>query len=160
MSTSSEPDVIHEDAWITLWHHPLPNIVHHKVHQPVRGEVFRRALMKGTEALQRFHASKWLSDDRLHYILPQEDQEWANSVWFPATQQAGWKYWAIVKPELAVADLYMRRIAAEWCAAGVKTELFSQLEPAMKWLARPDEPSPRSRAAPRRPPSNPRQSKP
>ena len=37
MSTSSEPDVIHEDAWITLWHHPLPNIVHHKVHQPLRG---------------------------------------------------------------------------------------------------------------------------
>jgi hypothetical protein len=148
VSTSRQPDVIHEDAWITIWHHPLLNIVHHRIHQPLRGEVFRRALQKGSEVLERYRASKWLSDDRLHFVLPQADQEWAASVWFPATRQAGWKYWAIVKPELAVADLYMRRIAAGWSAAGVKTELFPTPEAGLGWLARPDGNLPSSRVLP------------
>jgi hypothetical protein len=150
---SSQPDIIHDDAWITIWHHPLHNIVHHKVHQPLRGEVFRRALLKGSETLERHHSSKWLSDDRLHFVLPQADQEWASDVWFPAARQAGWKYWAIVKPELAVADLYMRRIAAGWSAAGVKTELFSTPEAGLAWLATAEESFSASRVPSARAPS-------
>jgi hypothetical protein len=153
VSTSSQPHIIHDDAWITIWHHPLLNIVHHRVHQPLRGEVFRGALLKGTETLERHHACKWLSDDRLHYVLPQADQEWASNVWFPATRQAGWRYWAVVKPELAVADLFMRRIAAGWNAAGVKTELFSTPEAGLKWLTNPDGSSPAPRAPARVPSS-------
>jgi hypothetical protein len=85
-----------------------------------------------------------LSDDRQHFVLPQEDQEWSTAVWFPATQQAGWKYWAIVKPESAVADLYLRRLAASWSAAGVAAELFATAEAGFLWLKDIDQGTPSS----------------
>jgi hypothetical protein len=127
-------EVVLDNQWITIWYHPVPKIVHHQVHKALRGQAFRSAINKGTETLQKYGATKWLSDDRHHYVLPREDQEWSTAVWFPATQQAGWKYWAIVKPERAVADLYLRRLAAGWSAAGVVTELFTKAEAGFLWL--------------------------
>jgi hypothetical protein len=130
----TKTDVVHDDEYITIWYYPELAIIHHEVHKAMRGEPYRRAFLKGTEALQKHGTVKWLSDDRRHCILPQEDQEWATKVWLPATRNAGWKYWSIVLAENAVTGLYLRRFAAEWSAAGVTTELFVDVEPAMKWL--------------------------
>jgi hypothetical protein len=132
--TGGRGEVVLDNEWITIWYHPEVKIVHHQVHKAMRGQAFRTAISKGTETLLKYGATKWLSDDRHHYVLPQEDQEWSTTVWFPATQQAGWKFWAIVKPERAVADLYLRRLAAGWSALGVVTELFTKPEPGFLWL--------------------------
>lgn len=137
--TGGPKDVVLDNEWITIWYHPGPKIVHHEVHKAIRGQAFRTAISTGTETLRKHGATKWLSDDRQHFVLPQEDQEWSTAVWFPATQQAGWKYWAIVKPESAVADLYLRRLAAGWSAAGVGTELFTSAETGFLWLKEIDQ---------------------
>lgn len=129
-----KPEIVHEDECITIWYHSLTKIIHHQVHKALRGEAYRQAFVKGTEALRKYGAQKWLSDDRRHFILPQEDQEWANAIWFPATRDAGWKYWAIIMPDNAVTVLFLRRFAAQWSAAGVATEVFTSPDPALEWL--------------------------
>jgi hypothetical protein len=146
--TERRADVVHDNEWITIWFHPESKVIHHKIHKAIRGEAFRQAFMKGTEALAARGATKWLSDDRLHYILPQEDQQWAGNEWFPSTRQAGWRYWAIAKPEKAVVDLYLRRFAAAWSASGVLTELFTTPEEGMAWLRGADDRAPLSRLEP------------
>jgi len=138
MSTSGNanpPEVIHHSEWITVWYHADVKVVHHRFHKAIRGEPFRSALTTGTAVLLKQRASKWLSDDRFVFILPQEDQEWAQTQWFPQTLKAGWKYWAIAKPEKAVVDLFLRRLAANYSAAGVQTELFTTPEAGLQWLA-------------------------
>jgi len=132
--TSESAEIIHENEWVTLWYHAEVKVVHHRFHKAIRGEAFRSALLQGTALLRQRGANKWLSDDRLMFVLPQEDQEWTDSEWFPQTMKAGWKYWAIARPERAVADLYIRRLAATRSAAGVKTELFATPEDGMDWL--------------------------
>jgi hypothetical protein len=131
---TNPPEVIHDSEWITVWYHPDVKVVHHRFHKATRGEAFRAALRTGTAVLLKQRASKWLSDDRLVFILPQEDQDWAKTQWFPQTLKAGWKYWAIAKPEKAVVDLFLHRLAAAYSAAGVHTELFTTPEAAMLWL--------------------------
>jgi hypothetical protein len=132
--STKQSEVIHDSEWITVWYHPDGKIIHHRFHKAIRGEAFRSALLAGTAVLLKHRAKKWLSDDRLVFILPQEDQEWAQSEWFPRTLGAGWQYWAIAKPEKAVVDLYIRRLAATYSAAGVLTELFTTPEAGMAWL--------------------------
>jgi hypothetical protein len=132
--TGESAEIIHESEWVTLWYHSEVKVVHHRFHKAIRGEAFRTALLQGTALLQHRGATKWLSDDRLVFVLPQADQEWADREWFPQTMKAGWKYWAIARPERAVADLYIRRVAANRSAAGVKTELFGTPEAGMDWL--------------------------
>jgi hypothetical protein len=127
-------EVIVDNEWVTLWYHPEVQVVHHKFHKAIRGEAFRSVLQQGTALLVQRGAVKWLSDDRHVFILPQEDQVWADTHWFPQTMKAGWRYWAIAKPEKAVVDLYIRRLAAKRSAAGVKTELFTTAEAGMDWL--------------------------
>jgi hypothetical protein len=137
---NAEPlEVIHDSEWVTVWYHPEAKVVHHKFHKALRGEAFRSALLAGSAVLAQRGAKKWLSDNRLVFILPQDDQEWAKTVWFPQTLKMGWKYWAITKSEKAVVDLYLRRLAAGYSAAGVLTELFDLPEEGLAWLAKQGE---------------------
>jgi hypothetical protein len=132
--TADSPEIIHENEWVTLWYHAEAKVVHHRFHKAIRGEAFRSVLLRGTALLLERGAKKWLSDDRLVFVLPQQDQEWADAEWFPQALEAGWRFWAIAKPEKAVADLYIRRLAANRSAAGVRTELFTTPEAGMNWL--------------------------
>jgi hypothetical protein len=127
-------EIIYQHEQITVWHYPQWQMVHHQVHRALRGTPLREALQRGLDCLRDRGAIRWLSDDRLHYVPPPEDQQWADDVWFPAARDAGWKCWAIVKPERAVADLFIRRIAAACSARGIVTELFSDPDRAMDWL--------------------------
>ena len=127
-------ETIYHDSYVTVWFHPQWRLVHHQVHQPLRGKPLRNALTAGLDCVRDRTATKWLSDDRLHYVIPSEDQEWANGTWFPAARDAGWRYWAIVTPKRAVAGLFIRRMADSFSSRGVETELFSTPEHAMAWV--------------------------
>jgi hypothetical protein len=77
--------------------------------------------------------------------LPEEDQRWAEGEWFPRTRQIGWKYWAVVKPEMTVTELYLRRVAASRTATGVRMEVFPTVAQAAEWLQTVEtEPAPSS----------------
>jgi hypothetical protein len=149
--TERKTDIVHDNEWVTLWYHPAPKIVHHKFHKATRGEAFRTALTMGTDILRANGADKWLADDRLFFVLPEEDQKWAEGEWFPRTRQVGWKYWAIVKPQMAVTDLYLRRVAASHVAAGVRMEVFPTPTQAAEWLQTVEATPPSSSSTRQRP---------
>nr|WP_320133210.1 STAS/SEC14 domain-containing protein [uncultured Holophaga sp.] len=119
---------------ITLWYHSDTRIIHHQIHKYTFGEVLRDALNKGVALMSQHHAVKWLSDDRNNGPLPPEDMEWNRTVWVPQVVKAGWKYWALVVPEKAVAQMNMKRFQAEFAAAGVTVQTFTDPDAAMKWL--------------------------
>ena len=121
---------------VTLWYHPDKKIVHHQIHKFVSGPLFRQFLTAGTEALEKFRATKWLSDDRANSVLAQDDLEWSHRTWFPRTARAGWKYWAIVQPGKVLAQAAMERLVKEYSAQGVTAQFFTDVEQATRWLER------------------------
>ncbi len=117
-----------------MWYHPDKHIVHHQFHKFLHGKAFRDALTAGTEAMKKYGARKWLSDDRGNSAIPKDDLEWADTEWFPRTKAAGWKYWAIVQPENVIGQMNIQRIARQRMEQGVTTKFFSDPQEAMKWL--------------------------
>ena len=123
-----------DNEQITLWYHPDKKIIHHVMHKYTHGQAFREALMAGAEAMKKYRAHKWLSDDRKNPVLSPEDQKWGIDVWEPQVIEAGWKYWAIVQPEHAVAKLRMMKLADMYAEKGITAQLFTDPEEAMNWL--------------------------
>jgi len=123
-----------DNANITLWFHTDTKIVHHQIHKYTCGEGLREILNKGAEVMEQHKGCKWLSDDRNSGPLPPEDLEWNKVVWIPKVMKAGWKYWALVIPEKAVAQMNMKRFQNEFAQAGVTVQTFTDPEVAMRWL--------------------------
>ena len=119
---------------VTVWYHPDKKIIHHQFHKFMHGQEFRDALNAGTEAMKKYGAHKWLSDDRQNSALPRVDNEWAHTEWFPRTVLAGWKYWALVLPEKIIGQMNMNREAKIYSEQGIITAKFENPDEAMAWL--------------------------
>src|SRR5215204_4145357 len=110
------PVTIVQSPAVTLWYHPDKKIIHHQIHKFVTGSEFRGFLLAGTEVLRKHLARKWLSDDRANMVLGKADMEWSETEWAPQTARAGWRYWAIVKPEKVLATVAMERLVTKYKA--------------------------------------------
>lgn len=128
------PIVILDTPQITVRCDPDAKIIHHEMHEYTHGKDFRDALMAGVEAMKKYRANKWLSDDRKNPVLNADDREWGEEVWAPAVMKAGWKYWAIVQPEKALARVRMEERGEAFSNRGVTVKFFSDPGEAMKWL--------------------------
>ncbi|MFO0552343.1 MAG: hypothetical protein U0271_28405 [Polyangiaceae bacterium] len=138
MTTTGTPRVQLENEFVTLWYHPAGKIVHHKIHKPVTGALFREALERGVEIFERHGAQKWLSDDRGNGALHPDDSNWATTVWSPRVVAAGWAYWAIVLPDAALGRVNMKRFVNIYSDMGVSVRIYSTPEEALVWLRRPE----------------------
>ncbi|MBN1471547.1 MAG: hypothetical protein JW925_07190 [Syntrophaceae bacterium] len=125
---------VHENEHITLWYYPETKIIHHQFHKYIYGDEFRKGLNAGVEAMKKYGAIKWLSDDRNNMALPLDDVEWAKTDWFPRTLKAGWKYWALVQPAKAIGQLNMKQFTETYSKLGITVNVFSNPDEAMKWL--------------------------
>jgi hypothetical protein len=125
---------IFDTAQITIWYHPDTRIIHHQMHQYTHGKDFRDALMVGLEAMKRYRAHKWFSDDRKMPVMTPEDQQWGTEVWQPLILKAGWKYWAVVRPKHTLAAMRMEKLAEKYTMLGVTVKLFDEPDEAMRWL--------------------------
>lgn len=128
------PITLYDCDMATLWYHPEKKVVHHQIKKFIFGEEFHKLLLTGTDAMKKYQAKKWLSDDRTNTVLRSEDMEWGQTNWFPQTVQAGWKYWAIVQPAKAIAQMNMEELVKIYSQAGVVAKFFSDPDEAMKWL--------------------------
>lgn len=119
---------------ISLWVYPGRQIIHHQMKTYCHGDKFRDALTKGTEAMERHKATKWLSDDRANGALPAEDADWAEKTWFPRTKTAGWRHWSVVQPEKLIGQINMSRFIKKYAQFGINARMFSDPDEAFKWL--------------------------
>jgi hypothetical protein len=133
--TQQKFETIADKSAASMWYYPATKIVHHEIHGFFAGKEFRDFLLAGTEAIRKHHATKWLSDDRKSPVLSQEDTEWGKDNWFVPTLKAGWKHWAIVKPEKAVGKMVMDRLVADYAAAGINAKFFTDPDEAYRWLS-------------------------
>jgi len=123
-----------DNEYITVEYVPEKKMIHHTIHKPVGGQLFRDALNAGTEALRKHGACKWLSDDRKNGPLSREDAEWGFNDWNLRTIQAGWKYWAlVVPPEVAAAGSLVPTMG-DLFKLGLRMMVFTDLEAASEWL--------------------------
>jgi hypothetical protein len=123
-----------DDEYVTLWYHPDEKVIHHKIHKFMVPGVFERLLSTGAELMETHGAVKWLSDDRNNVVVSPEDLKWSDTTWAPRVLKAGFKYWAIVVPSQAVAELQMKALRAKRKEPGVQVEMFETVEEAMAWL--------------------------
>jgi len=64
-------------------YYPDKKIIHHEMHKYTHGQIFRDALMAGLEAMKKYRAQKWLSDDRNNPALDTADTDWNMAHWLP-----------------------------------------------------------------------------
>jgi hypothetical protein len=117
-------------------YYPELKIVHNTFHGKPTGKQFREALDAGVEVMKKYGATKWLSDDRQNQAqFSDEDNVWADSVWFPRMQEVGWKTWAMVVPESVAARDNVVDIIDKIYDQGVRISVFVDLDEALKWLS-------------------------
>ena len=127
-------EIVIESEQISVWCHPKLGIVHHEMHSLCHGEPFREALLAGQRAFRQHGAAGWLSDDRRNGPLPEVDEVWATTVWFPQTRAAGWRFWAMVMPERAVGKLNVKRFVELYRQRGIEASMFTEPMAAFTWL--------------------------
>ena len=120
----------------SLWYYPEDKIIHHKFKKFVYGEKFYKILETGAEYFEKEGCNKWLSDDRNSSALRKADLEWGENNWKQRIIKAGWKYWAIMMPDLEVGKLTMRSLIKDFSELGITVQLFSDVETAYNWLAK------------------------
>jgi hypothetical protein len=123
-----------DNEFATLVYHEDEKIVHHTFHKPIGGDDFRDVLNKGTDALKKYGAIKWLSDDRGNSALSDEDTAWSKENWFPRALKAGWQYWALVVPQDVRARMNLKEFVDMYYSQGLHIMVFTAPEEAREWL--------------------------
>ena len=126
--------MILENENISVWYHDDLKIIHHKFHKFTSGGILKEALNKELEAMRKYGITKVLSDDKENPIMKKEDMAWTASVWRPAMISAGWKFWAIVLPELIAGQMALKKIISEYAETGVTVQAFTDSNAALEWL--------------------------
>ncbi len=123
-----------DNEYMALWYYPELKIVHHKTKQTLPEGGFERLLSTGADYIEKYRASKWLSDESNLVAISKEDNEWGDTVWAPRVIKAGFKYWAVIFPKSVIGSLQMKRFVKEYSDRGVTVEMFDSVEPALTWL--------------------------
>lgn len=133
LSNTMQETVI-ETPRMSLYYHPVENIIHHEMHAYPGMEILEQILLGGLDLMKKHRAVKWLSDDRNGGALPKSHHDWGDAVWSPQAVKAGWRYWALLPPADALGTANMKRLVAVYAKRGVTVELFDNYDEAFHWL--------------------------
>jgi len=127
-------ETVLDNEFVSVWYHPLEKVVHHKIKKYMPAEHFRAFLTKGADAFEKYRCQKWLSDDRANAVVPQGIADFGEKVWTPRMVKAGFKWWAIIMPDMATGKLSMRAFIDAYRKVGVTVEIFGDEQSALTWL--------------------------
>lgn len=103
-------------------------------HDFAQGEDFRDGLDTGLELVNEKRAENWLADLREMGAVAEDDQEWANTDWFPRAMGTSLTNMAIIKPESVVANMSVDNIMQEVEGGELTTHYFDNRPEAEQWL--------------------------
>lgn len=127
-------EAVIETSRMSLYFHPIENIIHHEMHAYPGVELLESVLTRGLELMKTHGAIKWLSDDRNGGAVPKSHHEWGERVWAPQAVKAGWRYWALLPPADVLGTANMKRLVKIYATKGVTVETFDDPEEAFNWL--------------------------
>jgi hypothetical protein len=125
--------VVETDTY-TAWCYPDNGIIHHQFNRPCRGDEFRTPMLQAAEAFEKYHCTKWLSDDRKFGPLDPEDWKWGEVHFTDRIIKKGWKYSAMVLPEDMFGKISTSALVDYFDAKGVEAKFFTYIEKAKQWL--------------------------
>ena len=128
------PITIVDNDYITVQYLPDKKFIFHTVHKPIADQPLKDALNAGTDALIKYKATKWLSDDRKNGPLSQEILDWGNNDWDPRTIAGGWKYWANVVPVEVASAGTLAPVMEALYELGLRMMVFTDVDKAIEWL--------------------------
>ncbi len=121
--------------YFDLLFHEDTKIVHHIYKSPMDSEHLQEVLSGGTDLMEKYGATKWVSDNRqLVNAFSDEAAEWVNNVWLPRTIKAGWKYWAMVVPQSVIGQADHVKYVESFFNMGVWVTVYTDVQSAMKWI--------------------------
>ena len=128
--------MVFTNEYITVEYYTDKKLIYHTIHQPIGDQVqmFQQAMNAGTEALKKYGACKWLSDDRKNGPVPHEVIEWGFTDWNPRTIKAGWKYWANIVPEETASAGTLIPIIEDLYKLGLRMQVFTKETDGLAWL--------------------------
>ena len=127
-------ETVLETERMSLYYHPIENIVHHEMHSYPGIQTLEQVLMKGLEIMKKHGSTKWLSDDRKGGAVPKSHHEWGDRVWAPQAVAAGWKHWALTLHGDVLHAANMSRLAELYAGRGVTVKTFSAPDLTFQWL--------------------------
>jgi hypothetical protein len=128
--------IIVANEFVTVRYLDDKKIIYHTIHKPIPDQQLKNAVNAGTDALRKYGACKWLSDDRKNGPVSPEIAEWGRKDWNPRTIAAGWKYWANVVPEEVASAGTLSPVIEDLFNLGLRMMVFTDLEEAFQWLDR------------------------
>ena len=126
---------VFENECSTMVYYPDEKIIHNRFRGQPTGDIFRDALNAGVETMEKYGATKWLSDDLENKsVFSAEDDEWARLDWLPRMVKVGWKTWAMAVPEQTEARMNVKEIVENIFSRGVRVMVFTNIDEALEWL--------------------------
>jgi len=127
-----------DNHYASLAYYTDTKIVHHCFHKALDSHHLRVVLNTGIDFLQKYQATKWLSDNREIDPHSDEDTLWINTDWLPRALEAGWKYWALVVPDSVKSKMNMTEFVNWFYDHDVRIMVFVNAEAALRWLENVD----------------------
>ncbi len=129
-----DSEVIYDSPYATLWYHPESKIIHHKIYKFSKAEEFLTFINLASNTLAEKGAKKWLSDDQSVLLVEKEGDTLNTEKWSKKTIEAGWKYWAIVKPKHVISQINMEKMVKYYNSLGITAKFFTDVDEALHWL--------------------------
>ncbi|MFW9929698.1 MAG: hypothetical protein ACFFD1_09925 [Candidatus Thorarchaeota archaeon] len=133
LNLDSGRKVILDNKYGTVWFYPEKKIVHHQFHMFCYGENFRNILNTDAELIEKYGCKKLLSDDRKLSTIAKDDEKWSHD-WYLRIKKAGWRIWAMVRPENVIGKLGSKRRINREQDFDINFKTFAEQKDAFEWL--------------------------
>ncbi len=123
-----------QNDYITILCDTDHKVIQHTIHKPIDTKTLITSLDAGIQAMAKYGATKWLSDDRLNGELSNDDKDWIFNQFPTRAMNAGWKFWAIIVPHEVAGRASMVDMVFDYTQRGILTRTFTNPADGKKWL--------------------------